>query len=1124
MAAMHVLKKGLTLKQKDEKGIFMKKQTKILIALSLLCSLPYHSALANVYDGVQDWSDETEANKSKYANYSETSPTEIMVQGIDSQDVSKGLAAMTIGFKKGDGQQNISLKSLTIVMDNNEGNIYGIKTNNGYTNINSYSNIVVTEGTTINILESNDANQAVGIWAYKYGSNAADEPDTVVSLGRNSAININSSYDDTYTYDDNSNKSSKGASGIWNKNARVTGENITIKINKELTGEGRYHVYGINHNWTKPSQLDDPFGHQETETVFFGKVNIDLNSLGKAYGYYNCNNREYTKWNYSSNFSAGTLDINLKSEGNFDDGEDEKNIASGIYSYNIFKSGSKRTKESNMNSYITVAGDTEINVTALNNAIGTGIELYGVDKAEFKGTTAITVQAAGDRDASKGLHFNNSNVEMGDVTLKITAENGAACGAYVDNDMTKEHLVDDTFNSNKYQYTDFITEASLKSLQADIKGDSDSVGIRALSKMEIKDGLRLKVNSSKGEAVGIDLGVSEVTTNTDITGKGGYTVVPAEGNFVVSGGTSLDVQGGTDAYGIRAVNKVYQDKNYGGKALFKNDVTLNVVGTDSTTGVVSSGDGSVVTFAKGLLLNTEVLSTSRSVAPNGNALVVENGGQIIVNSTGLGDVFFKGDVIAGNTGGNTQTGAINVNFATAGSGFTGTSTVSGSNTIDFTFNNGAGWDVTGDASLTNLNIFNGSLVDLTKGSSDTTLTAKKLSGTDGVIKMDIDGTGGGDKLVLESHEGSHLLKLNNSGSGDAKGTVIASVGDEQGRFAVEDSEGTLHWTETVLDAVNNAGSTDWTIKGVHQVDPEEKATASVAATLSVNALNYYTWRTENDRLMKRMGELRYNGEDAKGIWLRVSGSKIGGSGKFGFENKYTAYELGYDEVVKQTAGSTCYQGLALSYADGQGSYSHGNGDNSNKAISFYTTEIGSKGHYLDVVFKLSNLENDFTVFDTNGKKITGDFNNTGIALSAEYGRKNYLPKGWFIEPQAQFTLGYLGGDSYSTSNGIAVSQSGIKSAVGRLGFNVGKQMSSKGLVYLKANVLHEFGGAYNVTMSDSSDRLKVTDTFNDTWFEYGIGAGFALSNNSTMYFEVERSVGGDVTKNWGANLGVQYSF
>ena len=57
-----------------------------------------------------------------------------------------------------------------------------------------------------------------------------------------------------------------------------------------------------------------------------------------------------------------------------------------------------------------------------------------------------------------------------------------------------------------------------------------------------------------------------------------------------------------------------------------------------------------------------------------------------------------------------------------------------------------------------------------------------------------------------------------------------------------------------------------------------------------------------------MGELRHNGEEEQGAWFRVKGSKIGRDGKFGFENKYTAYELGYDQVMKKTADKTRYQG------------------------------------------------------------------------------------------------------------------------------------------------------------------------------------------------------------------------
>lgn len=445
------------------------------------------------------------------------------------------------------------------------------------------------------------------------------------------------------------------------------------------------------------------------------------------------------------------------------------------------------------------------------------------------------------------------------------------------------------------------------------------------------------------------------------------------------------------------------------------------------------------------------------------------------------------------------------------------------------------WIMTGDSNLTNL-VNDSSVIDMTQnGNTFNTLKVEHLSGSNGTIKMNVDASknsANSDKLyVIDTLSGTQYVDLYDVNGyvpvgEEGVGTILATVNNNNGTMVAKDGEGTLYWKRYELDHQETADTSgdytrDWYLKKVGNSD---KTTTSVDTILTANALNYHTWRTENDKLLQRMGELRHNGEESKGAWFRVKGSKIGRDGKFGFENKYTAYELGYDEVTKRTEEKTRYQGVAFSYTDGSSSYSRGSGDNNSKAISFYNTEIGSKGHYLDLVFKISNMDNDFTVYDTNSNKITGDFNNTGVALSAEYGRKNALKNGWYIEPQAQFTLGYLGGDSYTASNGIEVNQSGIKSAVGRIGFNIGKEIGSKGIVYAKANLLHEFGGGYDVTMTDSTGRVKVSDSFNDTWFEYGIGAAFASGKNSHVYFDVERSAGSDFTKNWQWNIGARWNF
>ena len=535
-------------------------------------------------------------------------------------------------------------------------------------------------------------------------------------------------------------------------------------------------------------------------------------------------------------------------------------------------------------------------------------------------------------------------------------------------------------------------------------------------------------------------------------------------------------------------------------------------------GVLAQGTGSEAVLNGAVISATEGGTASYTIYTYNNGSVVGNAGKyniygnILNNSGGIVDL-----------------------TANSGSFIEGWISTASTAKTNISLEEASYWKVTGDSNLTHLHNDN-SIVDMTHDSNTfSTLTVDNLSGENGVIKMDIDASQNSlnsDKLyVTDTLTGTQYIDLYEVNGytpvgEEGVGTVLATVNNHNGSFAAVDGEGTLYWKRYELDHQDTSDTSgnytkDWYLKQVTNID---QPTTSTDTILAANALNYHTWRTENDKLLQRMGELRHNGEEAQGAWFRLRGTKIGRDGKFDFENKYTSYELGYDTITKNTDDKICYQGAAVSYVDGDSSYNRGSGDNSSKAISFYNTEIGSKGHYLDVVFKVSNLENDFKVYDTKNNKITGDFNNTGVSLSAEYGRKNVLHNGWYIEPQAQFTLGYLGGDSYTTSNGIEVSQSGIKSAVGRIGFNIGKEVGSKGVVYAKANLLHEFGGGYDVTMYDGRDRVKVGDTFNDTWFEYGVGAAFAAGKNSHVYLDVERSSGSDFTKDWQWNIGARWTF
>ena len=412
-----------------------------------------------------------------------------------------------------------------------------------------------------------------------------------------------------------------------------------------------------------------------------------------------------------------------------------------------------------------------------------------------------------------------------------------------------------------------------------------------------------------------------------------------------------------------------------------------------------------------------------------------------------------------------------------------------------------------------------------------------LSGNKTCFNLDIDAdtnVNNSDRLYIAgTHTGEHYITLNNinaAGKTDgANGTVLVSVNNEQGKFFANDHEGSLYWNKYILDkktSETTGYNTDWYLKEVQVIPatPLEPAkarpTTSVYAVSACMELGFDSW-IEDNKLVQRMGDLRHKTGNDAGVWARSKGGKFHNAD---YHNRYNAYQLGYDAIVKKNTKLTRYQGVAFAYNDGHSNFNRGTGKNKAKSIAFYSTDMRSKGHYLDLGFKIYDADSDFIVYDTIGKKITGAYDNTGISLSAEYGRKKHLDERWSIEPQAQLTLGFLGGANYTTSNGIHVSQSDATTALGRIGCNLVYDMDKKTNIYFKANWLHQFAGNYGASLSNGSESLRIDNHEHSTWLEYGLGIACLAGKNKHFYADIERSSGGSVKEDWQWNVGMIWSF
>ena len=287
-------------------------------------------------------------------------------------------------------------------------------------------------------------------------------------------------------------------------------------------------------------------------------------------------------------------------------------------------------------------------------------------------------------------------------------------------------------------------------------------------------------------------------------------------------------------------------------------------------------------------------------------------------------------------------------------------------------------------------------------------------------------------------------------------------------------------------------------------------------------INLLTWRQEMNSLNKRMGELR-NSTGEHGVWSRVYAGKIENGSQY--DNEYQSYQVGYDKKYTVDNGVMFVGGL-VSYTDGETNYALGHGENYSVGAGIYATWMNNNGHYADVLYKVSRLNNKFDVNSINDQvgKSSGKYDTFGISLSAEYGKRFDLGEKWFAEPSVGMHLGQLGDETYTTNSGIEVSQDSIYTAEGRVGTAIGYKFNDKGNVYARTHVVKEFAGDIDAEYKAEGVTNKTSEDMGDTWLEFGVGVNYRFAENVNVYADVEKTGDSTVDTKWQANLGFRYEF
>ena len=592
----------------------------------------------------------------------------------------------------------------------------------------------------------------------------------------------------------------------------------------------------------------------------------------------------------------------------------------------------------------------------------------------------------------------------------------------------------------------------------------------------------------------------------------------------------------------------------GGKIEMDDSLKINVSGTNSKGGLWVQKEGSTakikgvadISFATGTAGNAVVArdgasidfknavfinkDNSKDTYGQNNALGIRNNGTININQSGGKQVVIKGGITVDN-------GNLNLTLDRADSVLEGFIFSKNSGNAVVNLDNSALWRVSKfdfGNSVASLMVNNGATVDMTfDDTAATELAITDYSGTGGNFIMDTDlAAETGDKVnIINSAGGTTYVQVkdvslvNGHMVTGAKNLLLITdtnqnvnfVGKNLNAGGLWDVTPTLENGENVTLTNGSQGTKDqWYLtKLAKQVNNDTKV------LLESGDGNYALWRNTGDTLRKRLGDL-HNYRDTKvesdGIWSRYIGGKFG-SGNF--DGSFNMYQLGYDKA----ANAKSIYGFAVENGSGHTSYSYGSGKDKLFAGSIYGTWHGDNSSYTDVVARFGQFDTDIRSYGDYPDKAKAKSH--AYSLSVEYGKTIELNKaqGTFIEPQAQVIIGRLGSSSYTTDRGNNVYMGGVNSCIGRLGVVAGKKDASGNDVYLKVNMLHEFGGNRDVRMlAGNGETLSESHDYGDTWFELGLGGNIKLGNSSHLYGDIERSFGADIQKKWQVNAGVRFEF
>lgn len=364
-----------------------------------------------------------------------------------------------------------------------------------------------------------------------------------------------------------------------------------------------------------------------------------------------------------------------------------------------------------------------------------------------------------------------------------------------------------------------------------------------------------------------------------------------------------------------------------------------------------------------------------------------------------------------------------------------------------------------------------------------------------------------DRVVTEAEHAGMVINYAGITADDLTSQNVNSL---QGLSVAEETN-KLRLDEIVSEGdIKGAWTRSTDENGVSTISSVENT--KLASFRGLNATALVAWRDEVAYTNQRMEFLRDNSH-AYGAWAQVYG------GESKYEDKAelttTTVQVGADMAVGDWVA-----GAAFSYMTGEADMLRGDADTDAYTLSLYAERSFDSGLFVNGLARYGRLSTDATAGNMDAS-----YDNNAFSLGGSVGYRFTFAEQAFVEPNFGLQYAYVMGDDYKASNGVKVKQDDFDALIASLGARIGFNFpNNAGKLFARASVNHDFLGEIDGTASKADLAESMYVDLGGTWVTYGVGTQFNITDNLSVWGNVDRTTGGEVSTNYMMNAGLRYIF